>query len=78
MKQKEPKFMVGQVVRVCGSPLFRSFLPAYFRVGAIRYYPNSPRPAYRAARGPWVAEKQLRHLNAYEIGLIGPRKAKSA
>lgn len=35
-KRRKPKFRVGQVVRVVGSPKFRGYLPDYFRISRIR------------------------------------------
>lgn len=67
----KPKFRRGQVVSTLGSDKFKSFLPPYWRITAIRW-DKTEQFAYLCSeqdeRGPWVAQKMLRPLTKRERG----------
>lgn len=70
-KRERPRFKKGQVVSTMGSTKFRSFLPPYWQVVAVRW-DKTDQFTYLCSendiRGPWVAQKMLRPLNKKERG----------
>lgn len=69
-RRRKPKFRRGQVISTCGSQYFRSLLPPYWKIVAIRW-DRTEQFVYLCCqdeRGPWVAEKMLRPLTKREKG----------
>lgn len=65
-----PKFRVGQVVRVRGTKKLRSFLPDYFRIAKVAHDNRSAiyRVSEHDEKGPWVMECSIRALTKREQG----------